>query len=81
MHGIESGNVVFYMWNKRHLKSNRKNSIVCKTKDWDDKKKLSKNEEEKRKEERGEEKRGIKDEMLSTDNPFTHKHTLGYWER
>lgn len=59
---------------KKQLK---KRQDSCKTKDWEDKTKQSKIEEEKRREE----KRGIKDEMLSTDNPFTPKHTLGYWER
>lgn len=41
-----------------------------------DNKKSSKTEE--REEKRRQEKSDIKDEMLSADNPFTPKHTLGY---
>lgn len=52
------------------LKSNRIRGTGCKTRDREDKKN-SKIEEK-----RGE--RFTKDEMLSTDNPFTPKHTLGY---
>lgn len=36
---------------------------------------------EKRREGASERASGIKDEMLSADNPFTPKHTLRYWER